>query len=419
MKKLFYIAFALGLASCSTADHDELVSSPKSAHEIYSSHRITQDEAVSLATSFRNNSQTLSRSGDTDESDVENVVVVRWEDLYPGIPNPVIGDEAPVSRGLEFADAIRPGQIDTLFYVINNKNDAGYTVVSAYDRIAPVYASIEHGNFTLDRDKNSNVQISYRSVDLLLNSLYMEEVEYIEEVVDKSNILVGICIYPKIKTCWGTGQRDLGMGNYHSFSVAVAQIQSYFGLSPANYTNDLNWNLIVEDCRNNKGRPSQSVTKSQMTNLLSFINESLMHKSWRNYLYGCDNQIKDWLDTQNLNISNFASYNKRAILTALEEDKLVCMFGRERILGSCLFNDSTNVWVIDGCDVKVYEDKETGKRSYPQYLHCNWGRGGEANGYYVNKMFDTEDITYLDDKSLGLGYGFRQEDVRYATVSPK
>lgn len=419
MKKLFYIAFALGLASCSTADHDELVSSPKSAPEIYSSHRITQDEAVNLATSFRNNSQTLSRSGDTDESDVENVVVVRWEDLYPGIPNPVIGDEDPVSRGLESTISRPSVKVDTLFYIVNHKKNAGYTVVAADDRTDPIYAMIDNGNYRKgDWMANKYTESSIAIVDIAVETLiqdmglYVTVVDKRDEVVDEEYLQVQP---PMLKTQWGCSspQNNKYYNEYYdgksfnTLAVAVAQILSIKSITPPNYPHEINWEQILIECEENDGLPVSDDSKRQVVELISYLDSCLKNENWINSVMDNKPSIVEWFSKQNLIVSGFNDSSLDGIIKSFVDDQLVCMYISQK-------NDGIYL-VMDGY-TSLYYNTYSGARKIAHMPHCNWGLDGEFNGYFLGRFFDFSDQYDNNDKK-NPPYIFNPEDCKYTTVT--
>ena len=69
------------------------------------------------------------------------------------------------------------------------------------------------------------------------------------------------------------------------------------------------------------------------------------------------------------------------------------------LIGALPSNIKGHAWVIDG----IYEQRNT---SYPAnkqtLLHCNWGWGGNADGYYESELFDlTQGAVMFDDKDTG------------------
>ena len=405
MKKLFfYIAFALGLASCSSADNEDLISAPQESPEVSNDHRVTQAEAIKIATSFRNSSETLSRSGDSDASDVENVVVVRWEDIYPGVPNPVINGDDPVSRGRVSGLDARPMPVDTLFYVVNNKNNAGYTVVAADDRTDPIYIVIDKGNYHAG-DWNSAklgdgcVQVVDRAVELIVHDMGLEISVYRKDSIDNSNLQV---ILPMLKTAWGA-YSPMGLNanidlpdsvgfeksERNTLAVAVAQILSYKSITPQNYPNELNWDLILSEYtgKNNPGLPTSDKTKKQVADLINYLSLSLENENWVDSLAESDNaEIVSWFANQNLTISGFEYCNMDKALKDIKYGHLLCVSILTQSIGSL----ERRYLVMDGYDSKFYTEYSypIGRRRESNLPHCNWGLNGNFNGYFLARLFD-------------------------------
>ena len=435
MKKLFfYIAFALGLASCSSAENEDLISAPQESPEVSNDHRVTQAEAINLAMSFKNGSKgtVLSRSEESDASDVENVVVVRWEDIYPGVPNPVINGDDPVSRGRVSGLDARPMPVDTLFYVVNNKNNAGYTVVAADDRTDPIYIVIDKGNYHAG-DWNSAklgdgcVQVVDRAVELIVHDMGLEISVYRKDSIDNSNLQV---ILPMLKTAWGA-YSPMGLNanidlpdsvgfeksERNTLAVAVAQILSYKSITPQNYPNELNWDLILSEYtgKNNPGLPTSDKTKKQVADLINYLSLSLENENWVDSLAESDNaEIVSWFANQNLTISGFEYCNMDKALKDIKYGHLLCVSILTQSIGSL----ERRYLVMDGYDSKFYTEYSypIGRRRESNLPHCNWGLNGNFNGYFLARLFDE---TYFDrtENNKDLPYKFSFKGCRYARIN--
>jgi len=396
MKKLFYIAFALGVASCSTADQEDLVSSAQSTPETYSSHIITQDEAVNLAVSFRNGSETLSRSGDADESDVENVVTVRWEDLYPGVPNPVIGDDAPASRAL----GVGKVTVDTLFYIVNSKNNAGYTLVSAIDKTDPIYIMTEHGTFNPGNlgGNQGFVEVVDRSVEVLLNYLEINVVHKVDDIF-KPEIYEpapGVYMTPGVYAKWGpkTPYNDSWETQFDETIVAIAQMMTYYTpeiiFADGQVINESVWENINIDCINNNGFIKSENNCRIVASLMQYLTDGLNY----NTNNGCEsfNITGDaFRDITKLSAcGDFSTYKPSEVLEALDKNNIVLVLGEKGENG----NKVRTTFIIDGAKCVSYE-YEGSHYSRSQFVHCNWGKDGSGNGYYLKKILDTD--VYMPD----------------------
>lgn len=446
MKKLFfYIAFALGLASCSSADNEDLISAPQESPEVSNDHRVTQAEAINLAMSFKNGSKgtVLSRSEESDASDVENVVVVRWEDIYPGVPNPVINGDDPVSRGGLPGSGVKPMPVDTLFYVVNKKNNEGYTVVAADDRTEPIYIVTDKGNYH-PGDWNSAklgdgcVQIVDRAVETIIRDMGMEVVNYEEQVKDDYLLRV---VDPLLKTKWGACSPSsldcynpnlpdsvdyynpylpdpLGFkkSERNTLAVAVAQILSYKSITPKNYPNELNWNLILSEYkykgRKNFGLPTSDETKKQVANLINYLYASLENENWVDSLAESDNsEIISWFANQNMSNEGFIDCRIDKVLNAIDNFNLVCV----SILSSIDGHTERRYLVMDGYDSKYYY-YPSGERRISHLPHCNWGLNGDFNGYFLARLFDS---SYFDtsENHDELPYEFSFKGCKYMIIN--
>ena len=421
MKKLFfYIAFALGLASCSSADNEDLISAPQESPEVSNDHRVTQAEAINLAMSFKNGSKgtVLSRSEESDASDVENVVVVRWEDIYPGVPNPVINGDDPVSRGRVSGLDARPMPVDTLFYVVNNKNNAGYTVVAADDRTDPIYAMIDkgnyhHGDWTGEKHTEYSIAIVDKAVEALIQDMgiYITVVDKRDDHVSEKDLQVQP---PMIKTNFGRSTplaeffNEYYEGRYfHTLAVAVAQILSIKSTIPQNYPHDINWEQILTECEENEGLPYSEESKRQIVELISYLDNCLKNENWINSVMDNNLGAEEWFSTQNLSIMGFKDSSMKGIINSFTTDQLVCMYISQ--------GNYCKYFVIDGY-TSLYYNSASGARKIAHLPHCNWGLNGEFNGYFLGRFFDYSDEYENDYDEDTPPYLFNPEDCKYTTV---
>ena len=82
-----------------------------------------------------------------------------------------------------------------------------------------------------------------------------------------------------------------------------------------------------------------------------------------------------------------------------------------------------HIWVIDGyadgIRYKQYEDYNTGEivkteKEVLPLVHCNWGWGGQGNGYYLFNVFDMQ---YKDPHKTRATYNSNIS--AYVNISPK
>jgi hypothetical protein len=90
------------------------------------------------------------------------------------------------------------------------------------------------------------------------------------------------------------------------------------------------------------------------------------------------------------------------------------------IRGNKNHQSNGHAWVIDGAVVKRHLFKQD-KR---EYVHCNWGYGGECNGYFIyrafNTMWDIETDQMRNDYYgyLAQYYGYNNNNYAYHQIYP-
>lgn len=203
----------------------------------------------------------------------------------------------------------------------------------------------------------------------------------------------------------------------NTLAVAVAQILSYKSITPQNYPNELNWDLILSEYtgKNNPGLPTSDKTKKQVADLINYLSLSLENENWVDSLAESDNaEIVSWFANQNLTISGFEYCNMDKALKDIKYGHLLCVSILTQSIGSL----ERRYLVMDGYDSKFYTEYSypIGRRRESNLPHCNWGLNGNFNGYFLARLFDE---TYFDrtENNKDLPYKFSFKGCRYARIN--
>lgn len=210
---------------------------------------------------------------------------------------------------------------------------------------------------------------------------------------------------PMLKTKWSQGSpwNTYVHKNYLAgcVTIATAQIMSYFGLPRDGEGFTYDWNDMWDDS-------SYNTTCESTQRFIAYVYNHMPNKSPgytstsipdRSVVY-CLSDMGYRDDGQEHN------YDYNRIVNSLRGGSPVYADGyakRDYVLG-IPFDSKGHAWVIDGqltCsqEANVYYDIilhdglqptpiETYYRHY-NYLHCNWGWGGAADGYYAVGVFNT------------------------------
>lgn len=356
-----------------------------------------------------------------------------------------ISDISPLTRPVYSRFRNPPqGGSDTLLYIINFADSAGFAIAGATPNGEPVYAIVNSGNYSLqmlntETNKGFTMFLKFTMRNLLDEELYgsLPPTQQPDTVIDDWKIYK--IIEPKLITNWGQG----GMNNPNSYGkycpnktagcgiIAAAQVLSYFKTPDSvswsengvNYYSDIVWTKILLDASIFNGKLDPIKTPrpmDQIAHLCRYLGLEF-NADYRDY-YDEENQkrvietsttlenVVKWFNKKSaLNATNIKSLNinEKDIANAIYNDKLVIARGQTA-------SKEGHSWVIDG----VIEAKKNGKKRY--LFSCNWGWNGDKNGYYLADSFNTlegaEISTYPIDSISGNNYNLGYK-LKYTIIS--
>lgn len=322
---------------------------------------------------------------------------------------------------------------DTICYLVNLSDSAGFAIISAHLTQEPVYAFVENENISLETLRNE------RNQGFLLFMSYVGDMEAINadgsSVGNTTALPIDTIIdgwgvyeyYPAIlNTKWDQGSVDEpnSYGRYCPNKVtgctvtAVAQCLSYYrtiGHVDWSYneeygSSDLNWYKIHLDCEIYEGKLNTDKTEkslNQIAHLCRFLGVSFNAK------YKVEKNPKDnhtsvsrddairWLNKWGgINASKSKKYNENTIISNIKSGNPVLVFGKRGRHNYIFFSTyyGGHTWVCDGY---MYASKN-GKKHH--LLHCNWGYDGERDGYYSSGVFNATAGALIPDEGSEADY---------------
>lgn len=337
------------------------------------------------------------------------------ESVYPWLSSDIYADLSPVSRS---NPAILP---DTMLYVVNYTDNAGFAIVSDNERYDGVVALIEEENFVPGEEiSNPGMQFFlelYREAylqDNLSRTIDATDIaSYIENtpVAYAANIdeegWTTSTIYPnKLRTKWGQGHPynmycftlDGKQAKAGCVPVAIGQVLSYYSYPQTINGYTLDWNHLHFEYPSNINQAEQSARLLRELGTLTgaTYGESetgAYHKMIRPHLteWGYEYMVSDpdkVSDTfsEIMMIHNLYEYGPAIVSGSSYDDNGV------RISGHC--------WVIDGAIA------QTGYSTYRFLYHCNWGWNGSKNGYFLATAFDPYEGKYAPRYQYNYGLYF-------------
>ncbi len=338
------------------------------------------------------------------------------------------------------ASSTRSGELDTLFYVVNFADSAGFALIDADTMSArPLFAVTEKGNYTPGEVTNTGFDDYIMLLENQLGNSPRIPIDttnvgiMYSEVVEGPELIVG----PLLEVEWGQDS-PYNMFCYDevtgSLSVsgcvptAIAQIMSYYeypetlGLTHP-YRGDLtsltlNWDQIKAHVRTDESiYGCWCADHAHLGHLMREIGECVQIIYYSRFVNGenilsgdtYESDIIPGIVELGYDVSpSFASYSRDAVIVDLDAERPVYCQG---LIPATNYG---HAWVIDGYHyqsrvLRTYQ--EIPGMFFPKLireedwgtidmLHINWGWDGNANGYYQSGTFNGT----FDDVSFNYNY---------------
>lgn len=390
------VGIVIIVSSCNSIDEPIDISPLYNSEDIY---KVSVEEAEETVVDFLSKMETseelVSRSGGEPRK-ISDIQVIR--------------NTSVISRSSNIAG------IDTLMYIVNFKNDAGFAVVGADKRTEPIFAIIDHGNYdinTLETEENEGfITFLNLAIATELEDIKGSQKNNLSRATSNGWNIVSK-INPIIKTKWSQG----GVNNPNSFGkycpnkvtgctvTATAQILSHFQtIGRIQWSNNgtsgsaiLNWSRIMADCERTGGYLSPSTTPQsidEIAHLCRYLGVAFnanykidkKHPEKNSTGVGEDKPI-DWFNKWGgLKATKLAKYDENRIISAIQSGNPVYgrgNSGKRKFLGIRVSWKGGHAWIYDGY---IYATKDNNPQ---KLIHCNWGWGGSCNGFYLSKVFNT------------------------------
>lgn len=323
------------------------------------------------------------------------------------------------------------GEPDTLMYVFNYEDNAGFAVVSANRATEDLIAVTEQGNYVVGEETGNGGLDLYMD---MAEEYVMRAFEPIPPIggggdddgpedfheyvrVDRKRIIYSYGPYVDVR--WGQqypyNQYCItNEGNTIAagcLTTALAQVISYYEYPTQltiNYDGGstilpLNWNEI----KKHMSALHYTCTCTEHETIGKMFRQ-LGYELWIDYKNGKSGNpggyIDDALSILGYTYGNSISYSSSVVESSLSQSKLVY------ITGFLSANEDGHAWVIDGFKkvettrIDYARNTVTGEmieiwRGSPSincYNHFNWGWNGNSNGYYLTNVFDVTQYSELD-----------------------
>ncbi|MBE6181296.1 MAG: hypothetical protein E7148_01190 [Rikenellaceae bacterium] len=341
--------------------------------------------------------------------------------------------------------ATRSGEADTLFYVINFADSAGFAIIAADSAASPqLLAVAESGNYSPNevggnddpwegwiedtkgpiRDENGII-IGYPSP--FPNPNDPDPLPDFPPFVPDTTITYSdwVTVGPYLEVKWGQEDpyntycedSDSQICPTGCVATALAQILSHYqypnedsdalpitfpsatGRSYPNVGNSLllNWSELKQHVVS-LDNTSCSCSETNRTNLAILFRElgQLLDMNYKEEQSDASfGNIINVLTGWGYTCQDHPNYDWDIVRSELDSARLVAM-GGERETG---ITDPAHAWVIDGYKTRTKITNISGKEytETHNYIHINWGWDGKGNGYYLSGIFDTDQYIELDE----------------------
>lgn len=402
MKKIFYcLVAALVLAACVKED-----ASIAKVEEVKNPYAVTPDEAVQLLKSVMGGESTRAIS-------VGEIKTLRKSDFVP------------TTRGGEDGDVI---------YIVDLEN-GGSAVMGADKRMEPIYAILDETKISAEKLTltatrtddgeqdieeyvlglmNNKIQADARAISLPEMPIVPRPQRYTQTI----NILTKA---PLLRTKWQSAAPysnafPSGIG-LHCGPIALSQLY-YYNRFPANIGNRyFNWTLISEyEIDGNKS----AFAAAEVADFVYSVAMSMEGPGENDKMTKIGGVLYSMNNAGYLSVQN-KDYNTSDIRIMLSRNTPCIVYGDDP---NYPIEIGHHAWLIDGCnffDYNTYEREFDGLNPniytdtlissvQTRLVHCNYGWGGEADGYYNSEVFNLSEIRedeYIDtsvgDKQMSVG----------------
>ncbi|WP_036879844.1 C10 family peptidase [Xylanibacter oryzae] len=400
-KILFLILAAIGLISCN--QEDQLSVNNPSDHE----NKVTIEEAKANVMDFIANMNKGTRAFPSNVS-IANVEAIS------------------LPRGTRASSNVN---LDTLFYVVNFKDSCGFAIASTDDREKPILALVEKGNYSYNEADTTNAGFNAFIDGMIEKEIGAKgprlRIDTDDEsggsstsIPDKFEVMS-----PLLTTKWDqrSPYNKYCPGSFTGCVItAISQICSYIGMPSSrikySYNNDqevgeatMNWAKINNECKESGGYIISADATEQVARLMRFWG-GVFDANYTNGGTSADtgDAIYKMRRFYGFDISGLNDYDIDNVISDLKKgNRIILMRGDGRYYHvGFVFKQYVDghAWVIDGYINQVKNDKES------KYVHCNWGWGGDRNGYFLSDVLNAEQDPVYDD---GAKSTTRSEDYRY------
>lgn len=326
---------------------------------------------------------------------------------------------------------------DTLMYVFNFDNDAGFAIVSANRATDGLFAITESGHYYPEEPQDNpgfDLFIDAARNYIILKPDSMGNIGDIKPIDPDPRVQYKVVrdtvkniILPKLPLKWGQSGIEgrfcsNGLSGCSNTAAAMAlcylrfPTQLTITFDNSNSVVQLDWDKIAQHVIRDKC----SSCTSDSHNTIGLLCRELGHRSNSKYYpeydndprYGTSTQTSDTRSTLlnlGLSVSPITDYDPQQVVSLLNSNNILLMRGDCKDI-----DNSGHMWIVDGYRRLTIYTRDYILRSnsikwellkeevdYVSLNHINWGWNGTANGYFKSDVFNAYTPEIPDGETLG------------------
>ena len=310
------------------------------------------------------------------------------------------------------------GISDTLAYIFNRGDDNGFMVVASDDRIFPILAFSDTGHFEYEESEDDVVYVNFIS---RLDD-YLASIDENDTTVIIPDDYLYSCVIPDSSlnmVSWS--QRDpfdkYVIQEHPGCPVGCAAVAT--GLAMVYGKNSLKYHGVEYDFKSLRyalrdsekpgigfsgeedEEPAVYYTCAEAIDTVAKLSYligkdlNLIYTKDATYGYGSD-AISFLKNLGYVMDHNFTIYKDELVANNLYHGNIVFMTGQD------INGKGGHAWILDGVGF-CWKDPVNKTGFMNISVHCDWGWGGNCNGYYSGDLFETDKYTFATNKYT-LGY---------------
>lgn len=305
---------------------------------------------------------------------------------------------------------------DTLAYVLNYPDNAGFVIVATDRHVYPVLGFSEEGNFSFENDnaktnfidnikaylENAKSDDTYDVSDNDFDGCYvvnpMVQISLSQRspwdkyvIQEHPDCPVG-CVAVAAALVMSHSKYQI---TYHNSTFNLKSIITAINQGPDSGDNSTSEQIVGEYNPSIKQTYTYEQAVDSMAKLLYWIGKDVDMRYSPSVSTTYSPKAYNLCESLNFSIpSGYATFDIKKIAQYLKDDHIVYLSGYD------IKAISGHAWVSDACYfcVDIYDPTQI----LDTYIHCDWGWGGSCNGYYSGSVFEASGYNFKPNRYFAI-----------------